>query len=111
MRSWISLAFVLLLVGCAMTSEQRYATTRASFNSMLENQYIPFFQSQTPEIQQELRDKATPIIHEMKDALDIYYQSLSMSSGDPEMRLKLYLSVKSKLIDLVATYGLKLVED
>lgn len=107
----ICLTFAIVIASCAMTPTQRYATTRASFNSMLENQYIPFFESQTPKVQQELRDKAAPIIHEMSDALDIYYRSLSVDGEDPEARLEFYLSIKNKLINLLTKYGLELMED
>lgn len=112
MKLWtLSIFALILLASCAMTPVQRYAATRASFNDMLENQYIPFFRSQTSEVQQELRITIKPVIHELRDALDIYHQSLSLPSENPEVKLELYLAVKNKLINLLTTYGLKLVED
>ena len=103
-----------LVIGCAsvpMTPTQKYAVTRATFNDILENHYIPFFKLQTPEVQQELREKAVPVIQEAAGALDMYYWSLSIPGEDPNARLLFYMDLKNKLINLVAKYGLQIPEE
>ena len=105
---------LFLVVGCAttgdMTPVQKYAVTRATFNDILENHYIPFFKSQTPEVQQELREKVKPVIWEASGALDMYYWSLTIPEDDTDVRLEFYLKLKTKLINLVAKYGLNIPE-
>ena len=107
----LALCLVVACAGPPMTPTQKYAVTRATFNDILENHYIPFFKAQTPEVQQKLRDEAKPVIHEAADALDMYYWSLTIPNDDPDARLEFYLTLKTKLINLVAKYGLKIPEE
>jgi len=106
----LALILVIACAGPPMTPTQKYAVTRATFNDILENHYIPFFESQAPEMQQKLRDEAKPVIHEAADALDMYYWSLTIPGDDTNARLEFYLKLKTKLINLVAKYGLKIPE-
>ena len=107
----LALCFIVSCAGTQLTPVQKYAVTRATFNDILENHYIPFFKAQTPEVQQKLRDDAKPVIHEAAGALDMYYWSLTIPNEDPDARLEFYLTLKTKLINLVAKYGLKIPEE
>ena len=106
----LALCFIVSCAGPQLTPVQKYAVTRATFNDILENHYIPFFKAQTPEIQQKLRDEVKPVIHEAAGALDMYYWSLTIPDDDTNARLEFYLTVKTKLINLIAKYGLKIPE-
>lgn len=104
---------IVFVVSCAgmreMTAPQKHLTYRTMFNNILE-QFNGWAVSQPEETKIKLRLNVIPLIDEAKDALNLYEKSLFISTEDPDARLNFYLNLKTKLINLIATYGLKVVE-
>lgn len=104
---------IVFLVSCAgmseMTAPQKHLTYRTMFNNILD-QFNGWAFSQPEETKIKLRKDVVPLIDEAKDALDLYEKSLSISTDDPDARLNFYLDLKTKLINLIASYGLKVEE-
>ena len=104
---------IVFLVSCAgmsnMSAPQKHLTYRTMFNNILD-QFNGWAFSQPEEIKIELRKDVVPLIDEAKDALDLYEKSLSISTDDPDARLNFYLDLKTKLINLIASYGLQVEE-
>ena len=104
---------IVFLVSCAgmsnMSAPQKHLTYRTMFNNILD-QFNGWAFSQPEETKIELRKNVVPLIDEAKDALDLYEKSLSISTDDPDARLNFYLDLKTKLINLIASYGLQVEE-
>jgi len=101
---------LLFVIGCAgMTMKQKVLSTRTTFNEMLQ-QFNSWAKNQPEETKVKLRENVIPVIDEASGALDAWEDSLYLPDGDPDAKLQFYLDVKTKLINLIAKYGLKIVE-
>jgi len=110
----ISALFVILcFVSCAsmqkMTPEQTHLTYRTMFNNVLE-QFNEWAVLQPEETKVKLRADVIPLLDEAKTALDLYEKALFLPDDDADARLNFYLEVKTKLINLIAKYGLRVDE-
>jgi hypothetical protein len=107
---------MVMLVSCAtvhfgkMTPAQKYGTYRATFNDVIEHQYIPWAKKQPEEKKVLLRAEANPLIKDVEKALDVYSAELIKPGGDPEAKMQLFLNVKNDLYVLLLKYGLKVDE-
>jgi hypothetical protein len=104
---------LIALVACAtfqnMTPAKKYATTRTAFNELVKS-YITQAKLQPEDVRAKLREEVNPVIKDAEEALDKYYESLTLPNDDPDARLAFYLDLKNQMLELCLKYGLKIEE-
>lgn len=107
------LACMLLLAfsGCGLfegitipdTPHGKYLAARTQFNKSL-NQYLTYYDQQTPEVQAEWKVKYDPKFLVAASGLDIW--SFSLDTGAPTAEQEAaWLSAKNALIDILVEIG------
>jgi hypothetical protein len=92
-----------------MTPAKKHATIRTAFNEMVKS-YIAQAKLQPEDVRAKLREEVNPVIKDAEEALDKYYESLTLPNDDPDARLAFYLDLKNQMLELCLKYGLKIEE-